>query len=392
MSAIDNAFIRAYSVDAGPSGAAATVARQRAPSAASMAAASGDKSVRTSGRPAAANQPTTPGKPHFARVVPRMNPESAVIPAPHISLASFTHSASTLDTARPQPSIPVRIDPPATARQAPHMFPTGIVPPKKPAPIATNIPATRSISSLDAEQPSRQNPESLPAFSPRLAERPRAAYEVDRFSWPETCEALNARAGREADELAHELMAEAALGRKVVAISGASLGEGQTTLGLLLARRLAIAGAKVVLVDAHFASPQVAATLGLVVGIGWETVLAMPEKTSLWETMVESLEDRVTIVPLASRSRLQMNPQIAARLSGCLNELRDSFDVVLVDAGPLSDSEQQMSWLAVRGNGLDAVILLSDTRSAGAHSLTTVSRRFADASIAPLGVAENFCA
>src|SRR5205085_1354379 len=111
----------------------------------------------------------------------------------------------------------------------------------------------------------------------------------------------------------------------------------------------------------------------------------------IWDTMIESLEDRVTIVPLASRSRLQMSEEIAARVADGLAELRESFDVVLVDAGPLS-ADQQTGWLASRANGLDAAILLSDVRSAAAGGLTAVSRRFADARIAPLGIAENFCA
>ena len=194
-----------------------------------------------------------------------------------------------------------------------------------------------------------------------------------------------------ADELCQELMAEAALGRKVIAVSGCARNQGTTTLALLLGRRLAAAGAKVALVDADFAAPRLAGQLGLVIGIGWETVLALPEKTPLFETLVESLEDRLTVVPLASRSRLQPTPEITARLTDCLGQLRGAFDIVLIDAGPAA-AESPSGWLAARGNGIDAAILVGDVRAAAADRIAIAGRRLMDANIAALGVAENFCA
>jgi MinD-like ATPase involved in chromosome partitioning or flagellar assembly len=187
-------------------------------------------------------------------------------------------------------------------------------------------------------------------------------------------------------------MAEAALGRKVIAVAGDARGAGATTLALVLARRLAKSGAKIALVDADFAAPQLATRLGLVIGIGWETVLALPEKTSLWDTMVESIEDRLTVVPLASRSRLAVSGEIAQRLTDCLRDLSEAFDLVLVDVGPISLADPQSSWITSPGNGLDAAILACDVRSAEGERLTTLGRRLIDANIAALGVAENFCA
>ena len=186
-------------------------------------------------------------------------------------------------------------------------------------------------------------------------------------------------------------MAEAALGRKVIAVTGDARGAGATTLALVLGRRLAKAGAKIAMVDADFAAPQLAGRLGLVIGIGWETVLALPEKTSLWETMVESIEDRLSVVPLASRSRLTVSGEIAVRLADCLRQLSEAFDLVLVDVGPISLDDPQSSWITAPGNGLDAAILACDVRSAEAERLRAVGRRLMDANIAALGVAENHC-
>ncbi len=87
-----------------------------------------------------------------------------------------------------------------------------------------------------------------------------------------------------------------------------------------------------------------------------------------------------------------MTGEIASRLAASLAELRDAFDIVLVDAGPVSTVEPQTNWLTTRDNGIDAVILILDVRSAAAERVSVVSRRLQDANIAPLGVVENFCA
>jgi Mrp family chromosome partitioning ATPase len=388
MSAIDNAFIRAYTTDTAAIAPRRSAAARPAPASRNQPPATANGAPQTaippgSARSAAGNPTAKPARPHFVRPAPRPNVENTVIPAPHIELAAFAHSVTTLDAPRPAASRAVRIDPPAIARHAPHAISLAAgTTPDASASAASEL-ATISAERIAAEATADLNGEPL---------WPRPAYEVDRFSWPDTCDALIAKIGPQADELAHELLAEAALGRKVIAVSGCAREEGETTLALVLARRLAIAGAKVAIVDANFAAPQLAARLGLVIGIGWETVLALPEKTSLWETMVESLDDRLTLVPLASRSRLQMTGEIAARLAASLSELREAFDIVLVDAGPVSTAEPHANWLSARGNGIDAAILLSDVRSAMAERLSAVSRRLLDANIAPLGVVENFCA
>jgi Mrp family chromosome partitioning ATPase len=374
MSAIDNAFIRAYTGESNT--AEPPVAKRSAPATSAQGTAAGK-----------------PGRPHFVNKAPRSTTESTIVPAPHINLSSFAHSVSTFDMPKPPKMVAVRIDPPAVARRAPHKAPGA-------APTTTSkAPAIKSASAVTAarqiEDVVNKAKQSIAveatADSQTATPKIRAAYEVDRFTWPETCETITSRVATEADELAHELLAEAALGRKVVAVSGCGRDEGQTTIALVLARRLAIANGKVALVDANFADPQLAARLGLVIGIGWESALALPEKTSLAATMVESLEDRLTIVPLGSRSRLNVTPIIAARVTECLAELRDSFDIVLLDAGPVENSPQ-FHWLTAQDSGIDAAVLISDARAAANERLTAAGRKLLDSKIAPLGIVENFCA
>ncbi len=402
MSAIDHAFIRAFKTDAaGASGSQAKSAAGTSPPSAiaraskTAIAPASDRGTR-SALPSAANKVN---RPHFKPSALRSTVEHTIVPAPHIDMSKFAYTATTLD---PAPAmVPVRIDPPAVAR-APHVA-------TKLSARALELGTNESTATVQsrAEHPHPDSTSSWQAGplpegeedvasaahpTPRTTHHDhRPALEVDRFSWPEPNDALIERIGQQADELAQELMAEAALGRKVIAVTGDARGAGATTLALVLGRRLAKAGAKIAMVDADFAAPQLAGRLGLVIGVGWETVLALPEKTSLWETMVESIEDRLTVVPLASRSRLTVSGEIAERLADCLGQLSEAFELVLVDVGPMSSTDPQSSWLTAPGNGLDAAILACDVRSAEAERLTVLSRRLMDANIPALGVAENFC-
>jgi Mrp family chromosome partitioning ATPase len=400
MSAIDHAFIRAFKTDAaGVSGSQAKsadrTARTSAPARSNKTTVAPANVRGGTIAPAVANKVN---RPHFKPSTLRSTVEHTIVPAPHIDLSKFAYTVTTLD---PAPAmVPVRIDPPAVAYRKPHVA-SGLG--ARDSGLAATTTATESILSHPRpDSTSSWQAGPLPEGegdvvsathpTPRTTHHDhRPALEVDRFSWPEPSDILIERIGQQADELAQELMAEAALGRKVIAVTGDARGAGATTLALVLGRRLAKAGAKIAMVDADFAAPQLAGRLGLVIGIGWETVLALPEKTSLWETMVESIEDRLSVLPLASRSRLTVSGEIAVRLADCLRQLSEAFDLVLVDVGPISLDDPQSSWITAPGSGLDAAILACDVRSAEAERLTVLSRRLMDANIPALGVAENFC-
>jgi len=107
------------------------------------------------------------------------------------------------------------------------------------------------------------------------------ALEVDAVVWPPICETLLARYGERFDRMAVELCREAGSGQKTTAITGIRRGEGRTTLALCLARRLAAGHAKVVLVDADFSNPSMAAQLCIDVDRGWEAVLDDTE--TVWD-------------------------------------------------------------------------------------------------------------
>jgi len=386
MSAIDNAFIRAYTLDTASSSASASSAVQRP--------ANGAVAPRRTPVVVAAESPA---------MVAVNSPSRSAVPSPHIRLASFVHTTTTLE---PSPTIqnssilePPKPDLPAAEFDWPDA-----------ALITEELPALE-LSETEAGLPELDStplqlaPPTLP-FSAAVAAKaesepkgPSAAFEVDHFSWPDLCDTLLEKRSGDFDQLVGQLVTESALGRKVVAITGSRRGEGRTTLALALARRLAATAVKVVLVDADFEVPQLAARLGTTVQSGWENVLA--DGLPVWDGLVESLNDRLALLPLAPRPTNTAGHPIAAEfvtkhsdaIRQHLDALRKEFDVVLVDAGAVKAARpdaKPRGPLALAGS-LDAAITVSDARTAVPGRIADLHRRLLEANIIPLGIAENFC-
>lgn len=478
MSAIDNAFIRAYTneraiprttadgVSPQPTGDALADVVQPLPVAAPRAATSRVAATKVSLSAAKAarsapRQAHTFGEHSAAEIEPTTN-----VPAPHFDLAAFTYSSSTLDPfldtaaeAVKQPVqqnqsrptvVPVRVDfvqPPKsrTIREAPQGAPEleEILPatavPLKAHPLEDSTPVTGVAAAVDllleqdsdlllGEPPALPEPpkQALPAEAviapatpaattpatqptPSAAKpaesSPRAGYDVEHFEWPALSEALLTKLVGGLDHLAGELVTESALGRKVVALTGLGRGEGRTTLALTLARRMAAGGVKVLLVDADFESPQLGLQLGLLIEQGWNSALA--DGTPLWDAMVESLGDRLTVMPLAPRPAAT-NGALAGRNStpGSTSVwtpmpttmprwdgLRSHFDVILIDAGPLAanGAAAHGEELPASVAGSDAAVLVFDCRTGSESLLADAQRRLLDSEVIPLGVAETFC-
>ena len=315
MSTLDHAFIRAYTGDAEPRSAAAKKIVQE------------DSVAQSPGR--------------GWRVKPGASRPGTVVPPPHISMAAFGNAA----VGSPAFSFSSST---VEAVQALDAAPTDVE-----APVHSEVSDDSAWGHFEPAAANASNDGEDP---------PRAAYEVDHFAWPDLCRKLSSQLAPQFDELAQQLLAESALGRKAIALAGTCRGEGRTTLALMLAQRLAGAGAKVVLVDADFDSPQLAARLGLGVAGGWQQTLV--DGQPVWEAMVESLDDHLAILPLVPRSTTLENAsptQTAAEFT-CqhsqairrhLDELRQHFDVILVDAGP-EDADHAAAKAQPRGRRLAA--------------------------------------
>jgi Mrp family chromosome partitioning ATPase len=384
MSVTDQAFIRAYDSDAKSPAVAALPLRRSLSGAASLnpsANAIGSGHPAFGGVTTATSAPSLTNGPASARMAGTYPASAAaihvgmgsIIPPPHAKFgASAMYSQSSItSTLAGGPQIIsapgdmiISSDRSAAAHQKlPH------------ADFGQSRKAT--LSSFTQ----RSQPES---FAEKLA---RPALEVDAVRWPAVCENILSRQAAAFDQLANQLRHEAEIGCRVVAITGVERSEGRSTLALCVARRLAAGNSTVALVDADFAKPGLSQQLTVRVDRGWETVLW--GERELWDIAIESVTDRMALVPLGSDSNSDL-PAPLGRLANCFDTLAQHYDLVLVDAGPLTGDSVAPQWLLDRACGVQGIILAHDVRRRAANRVAAVCLQLAESNQRQLGIAEIF--
>jgi Mrp family chromosome partitioning ATPase len=215
------------------------------------------------------------------------------------------------------------------------------------------------------------------------------AFETQRFHWPRRAEVLIAAAGDEFASFAEELDQRRREGRNTLVVTGAMRGEGRTTLVLALARLAANRGLRTIVVDADLRSPQLAEQLGLRPETGWDDVQS--ERLPAADAVVESIDDHVSLLPLRSGFA---NPRALAGggfLRGAIEQLRKHYDLVLVDVGPLGDDAETIDLAAALcGCALDDALVVRDRRRTTPKQVNDVCRRVAALGIRHWDVVENF--
>jgi Mrp family chromosome partitioning ATPase len=248
--------------------------------------------------------------------------------------------------------------------------------------------ATRGATTAQSPSSIRTAPLSTFAEAPHIDESSRALLEVDHLAWPEACDDLLARAPEAWDTFAAQLAERAALKKACVAIACSQPGDGCTTIALAMAKRLAADGVHTAIVDANFRNPTLARSCGIAIQTGWNDVLH--GDLPLGEALVSATRDGVTLMPW--RGGVSAMPEAAGsmRAGTMFGMLRNQFDAVLIDAGPLADADAAASFArfaqAVR---LDGLYLVHDVRSGAAPQVETCAalRR---AGLSVLGIIENF--
>jgi hypothetical protein len=241
--------------------------------------------------------------------------------------------------------------------------------------------------------PMVENAVALPPLvaSPQRSASPeplRAALEVEQFDWPEASESLREAA---ADQF-RIWAAQFTSGRiTTLLVTSQQRSEGRTTVLLAAVRHLALnaPGAKVVLVDADFDRPQLAQRLGVAVQIGWEDVFAGNQP--LAEALVESTADQVTLLALRDAIPARKVLANSTRLTATLRSLKQHFDYVCLDAGPLADAADMVQ-SAVFGaeTGIDAALVVRDLRQSRCEENAVVGRRLAELGVGHWDLVENF--
>ncbi|OHB78357.1 MAG: hypothetical protein A2W31_16095, partial [Planctomycetes bacterium RBG_16_64_10] len=217
------------------------------------------------------------------------------------------------------------------------------------------------------------------------------ALEVDRFRWPNVCDALLEQSGAHLDDVARRLLAAAAAGQRVVAIGSCQRGMGCTTTLLCFARQLANQARTVAMVDADFRHPDLAARLGVAVTVGWDDVLR--DERPLAEALVRSGQDRLALLPL--RGTTPDGSVLAGNLpsSTSLRVLRQHFDLVLLDLGPVLENTAVAAGRPdAERAGVDAAVLVHNPQTTARGDLHHVAEALERVGVPAIGIAETFTA
>jgi Mrp family chromosome partitioning ATPase len=288
---------------------------------------------------------------------------------------------STAATAAGSKPPQYRLDP-AVATAASIQRSSNSGPPQMTAQNAPSMPRVASV------EPPAKDLRSLSSYRiPGAPAAPVAALEVDCLVWPPACRLLIERAGSELESAAAMLAEQITNGSQTIAICSVDDGQGCTTVVLCLALKLAAQGMRVCLVDGNISHPQLAELVGLEPECGLESILA--GEATLSEVLIESLEDRLTLLPLCKPLRADTIERSKLRQTVTFGELRDQFDAVLVDAGCVGSPAARAS--IIEGGSIDAAVLVgcaSEERIAWQRA----RRALEQWSVPCWGAIENRCA
>lgn len=204
-----------------------------------------------------------------------------------------------------------------------------------------------------------------------------AAWKVDEFVVPSTIDQLFL-----ADSLAEQLAARLADARtdglQTIAVTSSQSGEGRSTVAMGLALSIAFSGLRVALVDADRHGVKIATDLQLDLDQSWAE--AIREHLPLEEIAVASQADSLTLLPLLDREGgADFEP---AELNRILVRLRESFDMIVIDCGPMAMEE-----IILCG----AALIVHDVQRTGVAEVEAISRLLSTSGVRGIGIIENFC-
>lgn len=145
---------------------------------------------------------------------------------------------------------------------------------------------------------------------------------------------------------------------KTIMITSPSQGNGKTTIAINLALSMSLGDQKVVLVDADLRRPAVHASLKLASKPGLSDVIRGDKATQsvvrLWK------KDKLEVITSGTRLPNMTDIVGSKRLGVILNELKETFEVVIVDSPPLVISDAYN--LASKVDGVVLVLVPGETR------------------------------
>jgi len=182
------------------------------------------------------------------------------------------------------------------------------------------------------------------------------------------------------DVVCASLLWEAGIGSQVIMITSATPQEGKSTLARHLAARLARTGKKTLLLDADLYRPTVHTAYGVPVGPGLCEVLngTVTTAVAIQTTQVDDL----FVLPAGKAGPDSFRQMARGALTAVLDDLRSSFDIVIIDTSPVLATSQPL----LVGRLADTVVLTTLCAVSRSNLLVDAIRRLTDLGIPVAGV------
>lgn len=232
---------------------------------------------------------------------------------------------------------------------------------------------------------SRSAPRTKPGYNLPTSS---VAWEVEDFTWPDVMDSSNLMTTQTAQIMVDAIASSLSTTQQRLAVVGSGRGKGTTTISMFVAKILAARNNKVLLVDADLAKPDLTSRLGLPANLSWINLIDQNHKYG--ESIVRSIETGVCVMPVSRlTARVAWPKWIYDCLAGILDEVRQQFDVVILDVGPASQLIRELS----RPNKLvDTAILVHNVRVPENAAFVRNQNELNSFGIKKLVVAENFAA
>ncbi len=216
----------------------------------------------------------------------------------------------------------------------------------------------------------------------------RPGLEVEQFAWMPLIDNLCHQQQIGFDRVLLELETELAADRRIIALTSVKRGEGRTTMLQCLARRAAEMGLRTCIVDLDDAQPALAEQLGLAIDSGWEQAVFAGKP--LADCCIEANRDALTAVLLKQPLQAGSLAKQSIACGAMLLELREQFDLVLIDTAPLSaDSSASEGNSTYSELPIDRWLVVRDLRHTSIAEMARWQRQLGNRRMQFVGVLEN---
>ncbi|PQO35991.1 hypothetical protein DTL21_08680 [Bremerella cremea] len=232
------------------------------------------------------------------------------------------------------------------------------------------IEETKSIEEESVEPIAESEPAVALATKPyRQRSLTHPKWEADTIAWPEETDMILDLCGTEWQAVVDGLSSNV----KSLAVVALGEGCGCTTLTICLAKLLAAANRRVLIIDEGKGDDCLTVRIGLN-----EALPVDPQEKieTLYEAMIETADQPIAVLPAGYRKLTDLT-------ANQLQQFTQDFDIVLWDGGNRPEVWQRLALV-------HSVLVVRDARGSHDHELGQILPKLEQRKINVIGIAENF--